>query len=210
PLVIPVALGLLGSKGNLSLCLDTDDDASMPTHRVLVLNEPEQTFVFEHVTEAPVPALLRGFSAPVRLACDYTSAQLRALMSREDDGFLRWDAAQQYALRVINEVQAQQASGEEGVLDPEYLAACGDLLRDTELDPALVAEMLSLPGENYLADLAAANGGADVDAIHAARKAVRNGIATTHRDALQACYLRLENTRTVRTGCGPDRGASSA
>ncbi|WP_027949523.1 aminopeptidase N [Haliea salexigens] len=194
PLVIPVALGLLGSKGNLPLCLDTDDDVSTATHRVLVLSEPEQTFVFEHVTEAPVPALLRGFSAPVRLACDYTSAQLRALMSREDDGFLRWDAAQQYALRVINEIQAQQAAGEEGVLDPEYLAACGDLLRDTELDPALVAEMLSLPGENYLADLAAANGGADVDAIHAARKAVRSGIATTHRDALQACYLRLENS----------------
>jgi len=193
PLVIPVALGLLGREGSLPLCLDTDEEVSTATHRVLVLNEPEQTFVFEHVMEAPVPALLRGFSAPVRLACDYTSAQLRALMSREDDGFLRWDAAQQYALRVINEVQAQLAAGEEGVVDPEYLAACGDLLRDTALDPALVAEMLSLPGENYLADLAAANGGADVDAIHAARKVVRKGIATTHRDALQAGYLRLEN-----------------
>ncbi|HBQ41802.1 MAG TPA: hypothetical protein DD808_14735, partial [Halieaceae bacterium] len=57
PLEIPVALGLLGSEGNLPLCLDTDDDVSTATHRVLVLNEPEQTFVFEHVAEAPVPAL---------------------------------------------------------------------------------------------------------------------------------------------------------
>tara|TARA_R100000005_G_scaffold42382_2_gene19989 strand:+ start:11622 stop:14276 length:2655 start_codon:yes stop_codon:yes gene_type:complete len=195
PLVIPVALGLLGSECNLPLRLATDDPASTATtHRVLVLNQAEQTFVFQEITEAPVPALLRGFSAPVRLDYVYSSDDLRALMSREEDGFVRWDAAQQYALRVIAQAQAAYTAGEAITVEAGYLDACGQLLQDPALDPALVAEMMTLPGERYLADLAAEEGGADVDAIHAARQAVRQGIATAHKEALQACYLRFENT----------------
>jgi aminopeptidase N len=195
PMVIPVALGLLGSAGNLPLRLATDDPASaVQTHRVLVLNQPEQTFVFEQVSEAPVPALLRGFSAPVRLEYAYSSDDLRALMKREADGFVRWDAAQQYALRVIAQAQAAYTAGDAIEVESGYLEACGQLLHDPALDPALVAEMMTLPGETYLADLAAEAGGADVDAIHAARQAVRLAIATTHREALQACYQRLQST----------------
>ncbi len=195
PMMIPVALGLLGSAGNLPLRLATDDPASaLQTHRVLVLNQPEQTFVFEQVSEAPVPALLRGFSAPVRLEYAYSSDDLRALMNREADGFVRWDAAQQYALRVIAQGQAAYTAGDAIDVESGYLEACGQLLQDPALDPALVAEMITLPSETYLADLAAEAGGADVDAIHAARQAVRYAIATTHREALQACYQRLQST----------------
>ena len=195
PMMIPVALGLLGSAGNLPLRLATDDPASaLQTHRVLVLNQPEQTFVFEQVSEAPVPALLRGFSAPVRLEYAYSSDDLRALMNREADGFVRWDAAQQYALRVIAQGQAAYTAGDAIDVESGYLEACGQLLQDPALDPALVAEMITLPSETYLADLAAEAGGADVDAIHAARQAVRYALATTHREALQACYQRLQST----------------
>ncbi|MEQ9465110.1 MAG: aminopeptidase N [Haliea sp.] len=194
PLLIPVALGLLGSAGNLPLQLagsEADPETADNTHRVLVLTAEEQSFCFERVMEPPVPALLRGFSAPVRLDYAYSSADLCALMSREEDGFVRWDAAQQLALRVLDSAREQLAAGEAVVVEPLYLQACGELLANTALDPAMVAEMLRLPGESYLAELAASRGGADVDAIHAARNAVRAALARNHASAFRDCYQRL-------------------
>jgi aminopeptidase N len=171
-----------------------DTETADNTHRVLVLAAEEQTFCFEGVMEPPVPALLRGFSAPVRLNYDYSSADLCALMSREEDGFLRWDAAQQFALRVLDTAQQQLAAGASVAVDPLYLEACGELLANPLLDPAMVAEMLRLPGEGFLAELAAARGGADVDAIHGARKAVRAALAERHGPAFEACYERLASS----------------
>ena len=56
PLVIPVAMGLLNSGGQQIAA------------RMLMLTEAEQSFTFDDVAAPPVPSLLRGFSAPVRLA----------------------------------------------------------------------------------------------------------------------------------------------
>ena len=74
PFVIPLAIGLLGEAGGLPLRqrgepsdLETTDN----THTVLTVDQPRQSFVFEGVTERPVPSLLRGFSAPVRLHYNY-------------------------------------------------------------------------------------------------------------------------------------------
>jgi aminopeptidase N len=204
PVMIPVAMGLLGAAGNLPLRLAgqaPDTETADNTHRVLVLTAAEQTFCFEGVMERPVPALLRGFSAPVRLDYDYSSAELCALMSREEDGFVRWDAAQQLALRVLDAAQELLAAGAPPEIDPLYLDACGELLADTALDPAMVAEMLRLPGEGYLAELAASRGGADVDAIHAARNAVRSALAQRHQAAFLACYQRLASTEAYAPNC---------
>ncbi len=76
------------------------------------------------------------------------------------------------------------------------------LLDDTGLDPAMVAEMLRLPGEAYLAELAAGQGGADVDAIHAARLAVRQALAQVHGQRLLACYQRLASARPYAPEAG--------
>ena len=78
-----------------------DAETADNTHLVLQVDQPAQSFVFEEVKERPVPSLLRGFSAPVRLHYHYSKADLRALMSRDDDGFVRWDSAQALATRVI-------------------------------------------------------------------------------------------------------------
>src|SRR5690606_22567149 len=59
--------------------------------------------------------------------------------------------------------------------------------------PALVAEMLRLPSEDYLAELASRDGGADVDTIHQARDAVRAALGSALSELLLACYQRLDN-----------------
>ena len=192
--VIPLAMGLLGDAGNLPLRLagqSPDPETGDNTHLVLTVDQPQQTFVFEGVAERPVPSLLRGFSAPVRLHYEYSKADLCALMRRDDDGFVRWDSAQALATRVIREVEAQLVAAEDPVVDPLLVAAAGDLLQDESLDPALVAEMLRLPSEDYLAELASQGDGANVDTIHRARDCVRAALGSALETALLARYQSL-------------------
>ncbi|HEX5394255.1 MAG TPA: aminopeptidase N, partial [Rhodocyclaceae bacterium] len=76
--LIPVTVGLVSADGKdmpLRMAGDAQADG-VPNQRVLRFTEREQTFVFEHVTEAPVPSLLRDFSAPVILDFDYSDEQL--------------------------------------------------------------------------------------------------------------------------------------
>ncbi|MEZ5501361.1 MAG: aminopeptidase N [Halioglobus sp.] len=196
PFVIPLAMGLLGEAGNLPLRLagaGIDPDTADNTHNVLIVDQPRQSFVFEGVEERPVPSLLRGFSAPVRLQYEYSKDELCALMRRDDDGFVRWDSAQALATRVIREVEEQLGAGLSVTVDPLLLAACEDLLQDESLDSAMVAEMLRLPGEDYLAELASQQGGADVDTIHRARNTVRQSLGTALAGRLLARYQQLDN-----------------
>ncbi|MFV0278417.1 MAG: aminopeptidase N [Parahaliea sp.] len=190
PLLIPLAMGLLGGAGNLPLKLvgqAPDPDTADNTHRVLMVSEAAQDFVFEQVAERPVPSLLRGFSAPVRLEYNYSRAELCALMSRDDDGFVRWDAAQQLALSVLEEVEA---GGVDAVVDPMFIDACGALLGDDSLDPAMVADMLRLPAEGYLAEQAARRGGARVETLHAAREQVLAALARELEELWLEAYRR--------------------
>jgi aminopeptidase N len=197
PLVIPLAMGLLGSAGNLPLRLLDDDgqcSTGAPVHRVLHVDQADQRFVFEQVPERPVPSLLRGFSAPVRLYYPYSRADLGALMRADDDGFVRWDSAQNLATDVIVEVQGQLARNEPVAVDAFLVDAFADLLRDESLDAAMVAEMLRLPAENTMIELASQGEGADVDGVHAAREAVQRALGVALADLLLACYERLAVT----------------
>ena len=67
PFVIPVELGLLGAQGNdLPLRLQ-GETAAAGSNRVLSVTEAQQSFTFVDIAEKPLPSLLRGFSAPVKL-----------------------------------------------------------------------------------------------------------------------------------------------
>jgi len=194
PLLIPLAVGLLGQAGNLPLYLEgtvPDPETTDNTRLVLRVDRARQRFVFEGVGERPVPSLLCDFSAPVRLDYPYGKAELCELMSRDSDGFVRWDSAQALATRTIQEVQAGAGNGASVAVEPLLPRACAALLEDRSLEPAMVALMLTLPGENYLAELASRAGGADVDAIHSARRAVQLAVGRSCAEEFLACYQRL-------------------
>lgn len=191
PFLIPLAMGLLGEAGNMPVKLvgeEPDLETADNTHRILMVDKEQQSFVFEQVAEPPVPSLLRSFSAPVRLKSESTRQDLYALMSRDDDGFVRWDSGQQMALSVIDEVQSDLSKGVEPKIDSLLLAACENLLQDESLDAAMVAEMLTLPSENYLAELASQIGGADIDGIYASRNLVKSAIAAACDSSLQVRF----------------------
>ena len=185
PFVIPVELGLLDAQGaELPLQL-VGEQAGVGTSRVLSVTEAEQTFTFVGITEKPLPSLLRGFSAPVKLQFAYSSDQLMFLMQHDTDGFNRWDAGQQLSVQVLQTLIGQYQRGETLVMDPRLVEALRSVLTNTELDQAMVAEMLSLPGEAYLTEISEV---ADVDAIHAAREFARKRLADGLFDALWARY----------------------
>ncbi|OEY66973.1 aminopeptidase N [Marinobacter sp. X15-166B] len=181
---IPFAVGLLGHDGaDVPLRLTAAADGGTAP-RVLELTDAQQTFEFHGVAARPVPSLLRGFSAPVRVQYPWTREQLLFLMSHDADGFNRWDAGQRLAVDVI---QSVLATGADAGVDERLVSAYRRLLSDVDLDQALVAKMLELPSEAYLIELADQP---DVQAIHQARMSVLDRVANGVRDELMACYER--------------------
>ncbi|PJY97555.1 aminopeptidase N [Pseudomonas donghuensis] len=185
PFVIPVELGLLDAQGNDIALRLQGEAAAVGTSRVLSVTEAEQTFTFEGVAAKPLPSLLRGFSAPVKLSFPYDRDQLMFLMQHDSDGFNRWEAGQQLSVQVLQELIAQHQQGAKLVLDQRLVTALGTVLANEQLDQAMVAEMLSLPSEAYLTEISEV---ADVDAIHAAREFARKQIAEQLFEALNARY----------------------
>lgn len=200
PFHMPIAVGLLGSAGDLPLYVQgeaPDSETADNTFKVLELTEATQTFVFERVKEHPVPSLLRGFSAPVKLQYNYSRDDLIALMSRDSDGFNRWEASQQLGLQAISQtIAAFTERGEAALnnwqLDDELVDAYRSLLQNDSLDPAMVAYMLSLPSEAYIGEQAEV---IDVDAIHHSRNAVRTALAWALRDDLMRIYERYDHAQ---------------
>ncbi len=185
PFVIPVELGLLDKQGGEIALRLQGEAAAGGTTRVISVTEAEQTFTFVDIAEQPLPSLLRGFSAPVKLSFPYNRDQLMFLMQHDSDGFNRWDAGQQLSVQVLQELIGQHQQGQALVLDQRLVTALGTVLADTSLDQAMIAEMLSLPGEAYLSEISEV---ADVEAIHAAREFVRNQLADSLFNGLWQRY----------------------
>ncbi|WP_454834975.1 aminopeptidase N [Pseudomonas lini] len=191
PFVIPVELGLLDSKGGEIALRLSGEASAQGSSRVISVTEAEQTFIFIDIAEKPLPSLLRGFSAPVKLSFPYDRDQLMFLMQHDSDGFNRWDAGQQLSVQVLQELIEQQQKGEALVLDKRLVAALRTVLSDDTLDQAMVAEMLSLPGEAYLTEISEV---ADVDAIHIAREFARKQLA---EGLFEALWLRYQANRDL-------------
>ncbi|MBW5799596.1 aminopeptidase N [Halomonas elongata] len=181
---IPVRLGLVGTKSGRDLALTLDGE-SLGRDAVIHLREEEQEFVFTDLAEAPVPSLARGFSAPVKLNFPYSREDLAFLLANDSDGFNRWDAGQRLALLALDDLIAAHRNGVEKVMDNRVVDAFRTLLTSDTDDKAVLAEMLTLPSEAYIAEQQPL---VDVDAIHAARQFVKQSLARSLRDEFLAVY----------------------
>ncbi len=194
PLHIPVAMGLLGPRGE-ALPLQVGGIANGETHIVLPLREATQTFVFEQVAVPPVPSLLRGMSAPVKLSLELDESALVMLMSHDSDGFNRWSASQQLTLNEISRFMGDLQRGHAPVVNPVLVEAFRHLLEDASLDKAMVARMLELPAEAYVAEQFTS---CHPQRIHQAREALRLQLAQALVDALQSVYRAIPVAQVYR------------
>ena len=190
PFHIPVRIALLDGEGD-----DMALNAAGDTEQVLDVKQAKEVFTFHSVEERPLPSILRGFSAPVRVKYDYSRDELLFLMENDNDHFNRWDAGQRLASGVIHEMVAALANGEQCEADARLISAFGTIIADESLDKAVKAEMLSLPSNASLAQQADE---VHPQLIHAARSRVKQAIAAAHEQALTVLWRSLSHDKPYR------------
>lgn len=197
PAHIPLVMGLLGpDRAEMPLRL-RGENAAVGTSRTLHLTEAEQVFEFVDVPRRPVPSLLRGFSAPVVMQSDLTSADLTFLMAHDTDAFNRWEAGQTLATQLLLGLVADWQAGRPLVLANDFITAFAAVLADADQDPAFAAQALVLPTEAYLGTRMDV---IDPQAIHEVRTFARRRLA----EALQSDFLATYRRHATAKAFGVD------
>ncbi len=180
PMHIPLRFGLIGSDGapltfgDVSGAALRKDAATGDT--VLHLTDARHTVVFEDVADRPVPSLLRGFSAPVRLVTNQTRDDMAFLSRNDTDPFNRWQAVQTLAMDALVAATATVRNGDEPTFEATLIDALGTIAADPALEPAFRALCLQMPTESDVARELGED--VDPDAIFQARTALKGAIAT--------------------------------
>ena len=154
PFHIPLAIGLLDERGDempLQLLGESPAVSAVNTinggTRVLHVQGDTQVFEFENIRTAPIPSLLRGFSAPVKLQTDLSDEQFYFLMGHDNDPFNRWEAGQQMAVKIITSLAEAQQRGGAVVLGDDYVSAIEKTLTDKRRDKGVMAAARSLASD---------------------------------------------------------------
>ncbi len=187
PMPIPIRFGLVGPDG-------TDVQATRITGAavegdVLVLEAARHEVVFEGLTARPVPSLLRGFSAPVRLTSTLDPADQSFLAANDGDPFNRWQAIQSLAMRGLIEATDAVRHKRTPAVDGRIAEAIVATAALETLDPDFRALAVGLPSEADVARELALD--VDPDAIFAAREHLRGLVATHGRDVFADLYARM-------------------
>ncbi|MFO1257306.1 MAG: aminopeptidase N [Gammaproteobacteria bacterium] len=169
PFVIPIKFALLNAHGTSI----TDD-------QILVLKDQEQSFIFRDINENPVPSLLGGFSAPVKLNYTYSDTELIMLMGHDPDLLNRWDSCQKIYVKILS------------LLYKDLTASISDSLIDglrqaihTTEETGLLAQIFSLPSFDYLLELM---GEIDPIRLLQARDKLKRHIASALAEEFERLY----------------------
>lgn len=148
PLHIPLAIELYDNEGQV-IPLQYKGEA---IDSVLNVTEATQIFVFDKVWFQPTPALLCEFSAPVKLHYQWSDAQLTFLMQHARNAFTRWDAAQSL-LAIYLKLNIARFAQQQAMSVPRHVVdAFRAVLVDETAEPALKAQIFTLPSENEIAE----------------------------------------------------------
>jgi aminopeptidase N len=186
PVVIPLAVGLVGKDGgDLPLTLD-----GRPLDRgVIEVTRSNQSFVFTGVSERPIPSFNRGFSAPIKLSLPIEPDDLRFLAAQDSDSFNRWQAVQTLGMSLLTANVAAFRKNTAPRTDDGLTAALGANIADRSLEPAFIALTLNPPSESDIAREIGRD--VDPDAIFAARRHLRATIGELLGTALADTYRRM-------------------
>jgi aminopeptidase N len=197
PAVIPISLALFNENGErIELVADDGPVGASKTEcerGLIELTTPQRKIVFRNVATRPVLSLLRGFSAPVRIAPEPDPADLERLLAFDDDPFNRWQAAQSLALRSILSRMEALRENRAAPDDRAFVGALRRLIDAGDADPAFAALALAPPSDIDVAREIGEN--VDPDLIFAARLDLRRAIGAGLGDSLRETYARLSDER---------------
>ena len=137
---IPIKLSLYDDSGQ-AIKLNEKSE----TQTVFELTEQSQSLVIDDVDKAPIPSLLQGFSAPVRLRQSLSFKDLAFLAQYDQDPFNRWDAAQQLQQQIIIAKYQALKENQQHKTPPLFFDSFRQLLLNDDSDLGLVAIALPLP-----------------------------------------------------------------
>ncbi|MGI9524977.1 MAG: aminopeptidase N [Hyphomicrobiaceae bacterium] len=181
PLHIPLKFGLLNKAGD-DIPLQLSDGTEFPDG-VLQVTRRKQRFTFSGIASRPVASYLRGFSAPVKLTAKQSERDLAFLMVNDSDMFARWQAANDYATRILTRLVRARDHKPLRTRIERYARALEVSLSDPVLDDAYLAELLKVPSENDIAREVGRN--VNPDAILEARKLFSGTVARALGGALE-------------------------
>ena len=181
PFEIPIRMGLIDRVTGAPLPLRLQgENAPKGTERVLELNQARQSFTFEDMDRVPLPSLLRGFSAPVKLEMPLERGDLAAMLANDEDTFNRWEAGQRLLLDLMRELLRDHRSGRAMTLDPTLAPALRKVLDDSAQDPAFAARAVTLPSRSLFAQGLPV---IDVEGVDAVARFIRRQLGHELRDS---------------------------
>ncbi len=191
PLLIPLALGLVGPDGaEVPVRFEGEEQAGATT-RVVELTQGVQTLRLVGVPAGAVPSLLRDFSAPVILEHHCGDDELALLAAHDRDGFNRWEAGQKIALAALVRASDAIEAGEAVAHSEPLLALARRLLTDEGASPAFRERGLQLPSEIVISEQRAI---VEPQAIRQARNTLRRWLGSQLSAQWHQTYQELSST----------------
>ncbi|HVX99044.1 MAG TPA: aminopeptidase N [Pseudorhodoplanes sp.] len=190
PMVIPLAFGLVGRDGRDLAARTGEAAAGRPG--IIELTRAAQTYVFTGLDERPILSINRGFSAPVRLVANLSGADLRHLAAHDSDPVNRWQALQTLATRLLVANAAAARAGQGMSSDDGLIEAMRAVIADRGLEPAYVAQALTIPSEVDIAREIGNN--VDPDAVFGARRQLRRELGQALAAELEFLYVSLSDS----------------
>lgn len=199
PLLIPIKMSLLNSAG-LVMPLTPDHASALKVigssdECILKVTQATELFEFIGVSERPMPAFLKGFSAPVRLEYAYTEAELSLLSRADGDAFVRWEAMQTLAM---NELKVNIKRFEEHQslqVSSAMNRAFKGVLESAMSDLGFTALALTLPDLTYVGEQYTT---IPVEAVYEVHRWLRAELAGAFSADLLAIYHALNQDEAYR------------
>jgi aminopeptidase N len=185
-LPIPLQVGFITHDGK-PLAAQLQGTGAAQQEFNLVLENDSTRFVFEQLESEPIPALLRGFCAPVALDDGLGVRERLAQMAHDPDPFTRWDAGQNLMTAAILAEAAGTPSTAPSM--DEIAAGLARELEQAEKDRAFTAVALRPP---TLVRLVQFGDKVDPEKLFQARNSLRRKAAETCRPRLEELAASLD------------------
>ncbi len=148
-LPIPLSVALFDSEGKPQQ-IELEGAPNSQAETVLLLESRSSTFRFTNLDREPIISLLRGFSAPVRVTQNQDWRSLATMHAHDSDGFNRWLAGDALARSVF--LASLGGDPQAAVARDAWMTGLRSALQESALDPATLAEMLTLADEGSLSE----------------------------------------------------------
>ncbi len=130
---------------------------------------------------------------------EYSRDELMFLIAHDSDGFVRWEAAQQLGLQIINELLEQRHNKESLKLDQRLIKAFeavldialeADMASASKPDFAVLARLLVLPSEAYISERSSE---VDIDGNHEVREYLCKELALNLESKFLQVYQKMQS-----------------